>query len=498
MINAGAISACGLVRGKTPDVRFQRILETLGHYAGRTLTLDKAVYESESLTGHRNRAIGHMLRNFDILEEDPMPVVDNYFKQCSIAVTCRDLGVMAATLANRGVNPLTGRQALRGEYVESVLSVMGSCGMYDYAGSWIYQIGMPAKSGVSGGIIAILPGQLGIGVFSPLLDDKGNSVRGIRVCDELSRYFDLHLFNRPSSAQSAVRACYSGSHITSRQVRSREESQLLHEMGEWIRVYQLQDNLAFVTTEVLVQEVMSSLKAVRHVILDLRRVLTLNESSCRLIYQMLESLHQEGKTLLFTHADRFPLLRRYMRAKMGGEFEKRFRVFEDNDLAMEWCENRLLDEAQPGRAKDIVAQGAQYELLKGLTPEEILVLEKLFTRCTFHRGEIVVKAGDDADHLYLVARGTASVMLEAPTGARKRLATFSAGMAFGEMAVMDRAPRSATVVADAELECDLLHVADFEKLALEEPGIKIKLMQNLCLSLCQKLRKTNRELSVFE
>ena len=101
---------------------------------------------------------------------------------------------MAATLANHGINPVTGRQAIRGEYVESVLSVMGSCGMYDFTGEWIYKIGMPAKSGVAGGIIAVLPGQLGIGVFSPPLDARGNSVRGIETCVELSRRLGLHIF----------------------------------------------------------------------------------------------------------------------------------------------------------------------------------------------------------------------------------------------------------------------------------------------------------------
>src|SRR5258706_15219839 len=126
-----------------------------------------------------------MLRNFDMITGDPAQVVELYFKQCSISVTCRDLALMAATLANRGINPVTGKQAIRGEYVESVLSVMASCGMYDFAGEWIYKIGMPAKSGVSGGIIAVLPGQLGIGVFSPPLDSRGNSVRRIGVCDDL-------------------------------------------------------------------------------------------------------------------------------------------------------------------------------------------------------------------------------------------------------------------------------------------------------------------------
>ena len=101
-----------------------------------------------------------MLRNFDILIEPPDPVVDLYFKQCSVSVNCRNLGIVAATLANQGINPTTGRQAIRGEYVESVLSVMGSCGMYDYAGEWLYRVGMPAQSGVSGGVIAVLAGQL--------------------------------------------------------------------------------------------------------------------------------------------------------------------------------------------------------------------------------------------------------------------------------------------------------------------------------------------------
>src|SRR5260221_10664583 len=219
MINAGAIAAAGLIAGKTQAIRLKRIMDVLGLYAGRNLELDKSVYNSENETGHRNRAIGHMLRNFGILTGDPIPVVELYFQQCSISVNCRDLAIMAATLANRGTNPLTGKQAIRREYVENVLSVMGSCGMYDYAGEWIYKIGMPAKSGVAGGLIAVLPGQLGIGVFSPPLDLRGNSVRGIRVCDELSRHFDLHLFNRASVGASTIRLKFTGAEFNSSRVR---------------------------------------------------------------------------------------------------------------------------------------------------------------------------------------------------------------------------------------------------------------------------------------
>src|SRR5262250_251035 len=178
-----------------------------------------------------------MLRNFKMLEDDPMPSVELYFQQCSIAVTCRDLGIMAATLANQGINPVTGKQAIRGEYVESVLSVMGSCGMYDYAGEWIYKIGMPAKSGVAGGIIAVLPGQLGIGIFSPRLDSRGNSVRGIRVCQDLARHLDLHVFNRPRSGQSTIRRQFTAAQLTSCRVRTLEQSQALRQFGSLIRVY---------------------------------------------------------------------------------------------------------------------------------------------------------------------------------------------------------------------------------------------------------------------
>jgi glutaminase len=127
MINAGAIASAGLIAGKTKETKLRRLLEAFSLYAGRDLGIDETVCRSESDTGHRNRAIGYMLRNFDIVETDPYPIVELYFQQCSISVTCRDLGIMAATLANRGVNPLTGKQAIRGEYVENVLSVMESC-----------------------------------------------------------------------------------------------------------------------------------------------------------------------------------------------------------------------------------------------------------------------------------------------------------------------------------------------------------------------------------
>src|SRR5271154_6472647 len=261
MINAGAIATTSLIAGKSARTRLQRLLDMFALYAGHSVTVDEAIYRSESETGHRNRAIGHMLRNFDILTSDPAPSVELYFKQCSVSVTARDLGIMAATLANRGVNPVTGKQAIRGEYVESVLSVMGSCGMYDYAGEWIYKIGMPAKSGVAGGIIAVLPGQLGIGIFSPPLDAHGNSVRGIKVCDAISRDFDLHMLNRPSIGKSTIRLKFTGAELNSGRVRTPQEIQALHESGGGIKAYQLQGNLSFTTAEAVIRDVIGCFDA---------------------------------------------------------------------------------------------------------------------------------------------------------------------------------------------------------------------------------------------
>ena len=177
MINAGAIATAGLVAGDTTAAQWRRIESSLAAFIGRDVVVDESVYRSESETGHRNRAIAWMLKNFGIIDGDPMAVVENYFRQCSLLVNCRDLACMAATLANGGVNPVTGRRALPPEHVEHVLSVMTTCGMYDYAGSWLYEVGMPAKSGVGGGIMAVLPGQLAVAVFSPLLDTQRSALR---------------------------------------------------------------------------------------------------------------------------------------------------------------------------------------------------------------------------------------------------------------------------------------------------------------------------------
>ena len=194
MVNAGAIATASLVKGDGPADRLNRLLGMLGRYMGRTPDVDMAVFTSERATGNRNRALAYLMLNFGMIDDRIEEHLDLYFKQCSVLVSCHDLAMMAATLANRGVNPATGVRAVDAEFVRDILSTMYTCGMYDFAGEWAYRIGLPAKSGVGGGIIAVVPGQGGIGVFSPLLDERGNSVRGIKVCEDLSARFGLHVF----------------------------------------------------------------------------------------------------------------------------------------------------------------------------------------------------------------------------------------------------------------------------------------------------------------
>ena len=195
MINAGAITVSALLHAKYGDEAFDVILERFSASAGRQLTIDPDVFESERRTGHRNRAIAHLLLNFGLMHDAAEQALDVYFKQCSILVTCRDLAMMGATLANMGKHPITGAQAYEIPSVRSILSIMFTCGMYDYSGEWAYRVGVPAKSGVGGGVIAVVNRQLGIATYSPRLDKHGNSARGIEVCVELASRFGLHAFD---------------------------------------------------------------------------------------------------------------------------------------------------------------------------------------------------------------------------------------------------------------------------------------------------------------
>ena len=186
LVNPGAITATSMVQGKTADEVWAKIIGTHNDFAGRQLSVLQDIYKSEADTNQRNQAIGMLMYAYEYIKTNPAQATDLYTRQCAIGVNAKDLAVMAATLAFGGRNPLTGKQAMSTDKVPYVLAVMATAGLYDDSGKWLYHTGLPAKSGVGGGIIAVSPGNFGIAVVSPPLDDAGNSVRAQRAIRDIS------------------------------------------------------------------------------------------------------------------------------------------------------------------------------------------------------------------------------------------------------------------------------------------------------------------------
>jgi glutaminase len=186
LVNPGAITATSMVAGGTRDEIWKSLLGYYSDFAGRPLTVNQEVFKSESDTNQRNQAIGYLMYAYEFIKSEPMRATDIYTEQCSVNVNAKDLAIMAATLANGGKNPMTGKQVLKTEDVPEVLAVMAIAGLYDESGKWLYRTGLPGKSGVGGGLIAVSPGKFGIAVVSPPLDDAGNSVRGQNAIADIS------------------------------------------------------------------------------------------------------------------------------------------------------------------------------------------------------------------------------------------------------------------------------------------------------------------------
>jgi glutaminase len=194
MVNAGAIATTSLVPGRSHAEKWRFLLEGLSRFAGRALALDERVYASEAATNQRNQGIARLLHGYGRMYCDPDEATDLYTRQCAIAVTARDLAVMGATLADGGVNPVTRERVLDADRCTRVLAVMATAGLYEQSGDWLYEVGLPGKSGVAGGLVTIVPGKGGLGTFSPPLDEAGNSVRGQLATRFLSERLGLNLF----------------------------------------------------------------------------------------------------------------------------------------------------------------------------------------------------------------------------------------------------------------------------------------------------------------
>jgi len=488
MVNSGAIACCGLIFEVERANTFDRIRDILGRFAGRDLAFDEAVYASESATGDRNRAIAWLLRNYAILRDDVDTILDIYFRQCSLLATARDVAVMAATLANGGVNPVTGERVISPYAVSRTLSIMTSSGMYDYAGEWIYRVGIPAKSGVGGGIMAALPSQLGLGTYSPLLDSHGNSVRGLRLCERLSAHFDLHVLNRPGDVRTCIIADYDIGRLV-RHGRQPHEQAILDANDDATRILELTGTLTFAHIDHIARRIHAR-PLPSFVILDFRRVPLISNAAATMLAELLRALAGQGTRPVLSGLDRGSP--NWLRIADHLPDTSVLRNFSLLNEAVEWAEDQIVyRHGGFGRFGEITPLEDQ-TLLAGLTPGQIGEFAALCTARDFHPGQRIITAGDPALSIFFLQRGLVSVKV--PNGVR--LASLVPGSAFGELALI-AGPRTADVWADTSVACHEITLDNFERFRLAHPEASELIMRNLAALLARRLGQANAKISLL-
>jgi glutaminase len=489
MVNAGAIACSGLIHEAKGAGAFEHIRRELSRFAGRDLDVDDAVYASESATGDRNRAIGYLLRTNSVITDNVASVLDVYFRQCAILVTARDIAIMAATLANRGINPVTGEQVTTPYAIARTLSVMTSSGMYDYAGEWIYRVGIPAKSGVGGGILAALPARLGLGSYSPRLDKHGNSVRGIKVCEAISAHYDLHMLNRSDDARNSIIADYTIGKNPSRRSRRSHEQEILAAHHQDVRVIELVGTLSLSNVDYVSRQLAGKPRP-QFVIFDLRRVSSVTRAGARLVAEEFRELAYHHVTVILSGIKRSSESWKIVREWTQGI--SNLRDFYLLDAAIEWAEDQVV--YRYGGSIDFhdTTDLSEQPLLAGLSAEDLAALAAPGTTKTWHRGEKIVGAGEPATSLFFLGSGVVHVTL--PDGVR--LATLTAGMAFGEMALLEKT-RSADVLADASATAVEIQIADFERFRDAHPKAGERIMRNLAQILADRLIVANTKVNLL-
>ncbi len=427
---------------------------------------------------------------------DPVEAgLDLYFRQCSILVTCRDLAVLGATLANRGTNPITGERALAPDHVDDVLSVMTTCGMYDYAGQWLHEVGLPAKSGVAGGIVAVLPGRLGIGVFSPRLDTLGNSVRGIAVCRELSDRFRLHLFDAPRAGRATLRNQSTLARRQSTRVRPDADVARLRDAGAATHVLELQGDLGFAAMETIHRRAWAIAPKAETLVFDISRIDSADETAAEFFGALVSRLTTAGKRVAVAGLPPKNPLCRHLVSRCEPTA-----IYPALDAALEACEESILT-GRPLSAAHPAPDGAiplsGLEMAQGLDARSLAKLEGYLRQERFAAGQRLFAKGDEAQQIYFLSEGTVSVRLYTGPSTFQRLATFSAGSVFGEMAVVDRGRRSSDVWAETNVTSFTLSTKDYDRLGEEQPHIKFRLLEYLIRILSSRLRKANEQIAAL-
>jgi glutaminase len=414
-----------------------------------------------------------------------------------VLVTAVDLATMAATLANGGVNPRTGEEVLGQSAAEQVLTVMATCGMYDFSGEWLFRVGLPAKSGVSGGVVAVSPSQFGIGLFSPRLDERGNSVRGVQVCQQIAHELGLHFLQPPRPSASSVRARYTLAGVRSKRRRTADEARLLEQQGQRAVVFELQGDLRFATLEPVLRAVVDAGSDIDYAVLDFKGVSHVDDGATRMLARLASCCAARGQDLLLSR-----VLRGDMLGGLGAELAPqalRSVSFQPQlDTALECCERGLLARHAAPAAPRAFVPLADHRLCAGLSPTDLQQLQSHLVHQQHESGALIVRRGEPADALYLLEHGEVSVIVELPQGGHKRLSTLAAGMAFGEAALVAGGVRSADVRADTAVAIWVLGVAAFGELKARHPVLAITLLNNLLGSASETIHRLTAEVSALE
>lgn len=467
MINSGAIATTALIKGRGGRDRMGRILNTFSDAAGRDLKVSDSVFRAEDRAGHRNRALAWLLRSFNIIESDPEPVVQDYFRQCSVLVTVQDLAVMASTLANQGVNPVTGERVFAPRTVRWVMSVMSTCGMYDDAGTWAIEVGLPSKSGVGGGLMVVVPGQIGIGVFSPPLDDHGTSVRGAATVKRLATDLGLHYGDAPPVGRSTIRATYDLAESPSGVPRSVETLQMLERHGAECRVVEIGGDIGFAEAETLARSTTTLPETVHTLMVDVSKVDDFGRAAVRILNQVVRMFLSEGRDLVLVDDDRRlaeAMVEYAEDSPYGplpspfadtGEPDDRtqdpagvgpaFRLFLSRSLAVEWMEMRLLARHAPELLPSGRQEPARSPLLELFEEQDAQTLSTLMENRDFRAGQVIRRAGQPFGGIYFITSGQVELTSQGAGGRRYRQVFLSPGMIFGEIA-LGQAGRQITTV----------------------------------------------------
>lgn len=467
LINIGAIAAASLVKPDEGQTVFDRILATMSACAGRPLSLDQDILDQDLRAGAHNRGLSWFLSSWGIIDGDPAPAFKDYTKQCAVTVTAADLSVMAATLANLGVNPVTGERVFTEAVVERVLSVMTTCGMYDDSGDWVATVGLPAKSGVGGGIISVLPGQLGIATFSPPLDEHGNSARGIIVHEEMSADLGLHFVRAATVGRSSIRshATVDIAHSTVR--RPAEADAVLAEHGDRAHLIELVGDLQFSGFEA-VSRLIGDLDEPLCVILDFTKVDELSDVTIDSLHRLADAMAEAGISLSVVDVD--GLLADHVET-MG------IRTFAFRYAALAWAE-RLVLEQFGDESCFYDPEYTHAPMLDSLEPQHRRVIIDLLVKERYRPGEVVRAIGDDFDGIRFMRAG--EVRTYSADGGL--LAVLRAGTTFGEFALNPDGGQPFDMIATSDTTLDFLPAADIDRLGVDDPATAAALWRSITVN----------------